>query len=211
MLHGREYTGVDLRPEQVAANEAEATEMLPRLAPDHAPQWVVGDSTECLPGMGGEYDMLLTCPPYYDLEQYSEDPADLSNCPTYGEFATMHARVIRAAVERLRPDRFAVWVVGDVRGDEAVGVYHPFVEDTIGAFRAAGAPLYNRIVYVTSPGSLPIRARRYFEHTRKVGNTMQQVLVFVKGDAKRATEACGPVEVASLEGPDIEWGYDEDA
>jgi len=48
---------------------------------------------------------------------------------------------------------------------------------------------------VTSVGSLPIRVGRQFASGRKLGKTHQNVLVFVKGDGKKATEACGPVEV----------------
>ncbi len=40
-----------------------------------------------------------------------------------------------------------------------------------------------------------------FEATRKLGRVHQYVLTFVKGDAKRATAACGPVDVADLPDP----------
>jgi hypothetical protein len=54
---------------------------------------------------------------------------------------------------------------------------------------------------VTPVGSLPIRAGRQFEAGRKLGKTHQNVLVFVKGDGKKATQACGHVEFAM---PDAE-------
>ena len=50
--------------------------------------------------------------------------------------------------------------------------------DTIAAFRDAGAQLYNEAILVTSAGSLPIRAGKAFEVSRKLGRTHQQVLVF---------------------------------
>ena len=34
--------------------------------------------------------------------------------------------------------------------------------------------------------------------------THQNVLVFCKGDPRKATEACGPVEFGEIEGPDID-------
>jgi hypothetical protein len=103
---------------------------------------------------------------------------------------------IARGVELLRPDRFAVWVVGDVRDPR--GMYRGLVADTIAAFRAAGAELYNEAVLVTPVGSLPVRVGRQFAAGRKLGKTHQNVLVFVKGDPKRATAACGEVEVAEL-------------
>lgn len=58
------------------------------------------------------------------------------------------------------------------------------------------------------PGGEPIRAGKQFASGRKLGKTHQNVLVFVKGDGKAATQACGPVEfAASLEAgpePDLE-------
>ena len=34
---------------------------------------------------------------------------------------------------------------------------------------------------------------------RKLGKTHQNVLVFVKGDARKAADACGPVEIVEME------------
>ena len=57
------------------------------------------------------------------------------------------------------------------------------------AFRRAGLDFYNEAILITSAGSLPIRAGKQFEATRKLGKTHQNVLVFVKGDGKKATQA----------------------
>lgn len=53
-------------------------------------------------------------------------------------------------------------------------------------------------------GSLPIRVGRQFTAARKLGRTHQNVLVFCKGDPRKATEAGGPVEFGETEGPDID-------
>lgn len=70
--------------------------------------------------------------------------------------------------------------------------------DTIAAFEAAGARHYNEAILVTACGSLPIRAGRAFDGGRKLGKTHQNVLVFCKGDWKKATEAVGPVEFGEI-------------
>lgn len=46
-------------------------------------------------------------------------------------------------------------------------------------------------------GSLPIRAAKQFRTSRKLGKTHQNILVFVKGDPKKATAALGPVDVSA--------------
>lgn len=86
------------------------------------------------------------------------------------------------------------------------GNYYGFVPDTVAAFQAAGLGYYNEGILVTVAGSLPIRAGKQFETSRKLGKTHQNVLVFLKGDAKAATKAVGPVEFGELPDDDAEFG-----
>jgi DNA modification methylase len=188
---GRGYVGVDLRQEQVAANEAQAEAIC--AADERSPIWHVGDSGKVVPRLDtSPFDLIFSCPPYGDLEIYSDLVDDLANMD-YGEFARAYSRIIAASVARLAEDRFACFVVGDFRDER--GYYRNFVGDTVVAFQKAGAKLYNEIVLVTAAGSLPLRAGKQFSTTRKVGKTHQNVLVFCKGDPRRATEACGAVEI----------------
>ena len=87
--------------------------------------------------------------------------------------------------------------VGDVRDDR--GFYVNLPGRTVEAFEAAGARFYNEAILVTAVGSLPIRTGRQFTAARKLGRTHQSVLVFVKGDPRRATGACGEVEFGEIE------------
>lgn len=184
---GRKYTGVDLRPEQIAANVEQAA----AIVPDNMPTWIVGDSAEALPD--GPFDFVFSCPPYADLEVYSDDPRDISTME-YSDFLAVYRSIIRQSIERLHDDRFACFVVGDVRDKR--GIYRNFVSDTIAAFQDAGAMLYNEAVLVTAVGSLPIRVGKQFTSGRKMGKTHQNVLVFVKGDWRKAANACGDIVVA---------------
>ncbi len=194
---GRRYLGVDLRPEQIEANKAQAD-----LATGPAPDWRVGDSREigkiC---KGVEADFIFSCPPYADLEVYSDDPADISTMD-YPAFREAYFQIIREACALLKPDRFAVFVVGDIRAKD--GMYYGFPEDTVLAFREAGLGKYNEAILVTATGSLPIRAAKAFEHSRKLGKTHQNVLVFCKGDPVKATAAIGPVEYDRGEDEDVD-------
>jgi SAM-dependent methyltransferase len=189
---GRQYVGVELRAEQVAANREQAA----TLCGDPVPVWQEGDSADigrlC---RGVAADFVFSCPPYADLERYSDDPRDLS-AMDWPAFRDGYAHIIAEAVALLRPDRFAAFVVGDVRGPD--GFYRGLPWATIEAFEAAGAPLYNEFILVTAVGSLPIRAGRAFARTRKAGKTHQQLLVFCKGDPARATEAIGEVEFGEI-------------
>jgi hypothetical protein len=108
-----------------------------------------------------------------------------------------YKQIIADCVARLNDNRFACFVVGDIR--DQTGYYCNFPADTIAAFQEAGARLYNEAVLLTAIGSLPIRAGRPFESGRKLGKTHQNVLIFVKGDPKLATEACGKVDITMPE------------
>lgn len=176
---GHPYTGIDLSAAQVEANREQARALLP---PDRPmPRWYVGDSLEVLPQLpaGELYDLVFTCPPYYDLEVYSDDPADLSAMPDYATFADAYSRILGLAVHRLRPGRLAVVVVSDVRDKR--GYYVGLPRDTELACEQAGAALYNDAVLVNAVGSLPIRTGRYMAASRKLGRMHQEVLCFATG------------------------------
>lgn len=188
---GFRYVGHELRGEQVEANREQARELCGGC--DHQPRWITGDSrnipTTCADVSA---DMLLTCPPYADLEVYSDDPADIS-AMGYDEFRAAYRDIVSKACDRLVANSFAVVVVGEVRGPD--GSYRGFVPDTIAAFVDAGLRFYNEAVLLTPIGSTPIRAGRGFVGSRKLGKVHQNVLVFVKGDGKLAAQRCGHVEI----------------
>jgi 16S rRNA G966 N2-methylase RsmD len=189
---GRQYIGVELRPEQVEANRIQGNE----LCPEMPPVWHAGDSRNidriC---HDVDADFVFSCPPYADLEVYSDDPQDLSTL-NYSEFRDAYFEIIAKSCERLKQDRFACFVVGDVRDKK--GNYYNFVGDTVEAFRAAGLHYYNEAILVTAVGSLPIRAGKQFTSGRKLGKTHQNVLVFVKGEGKKAAQACGVCDFGDI-------------
>lgn len=180
---GYPYYGIDLRPDQVEANRKQAEKV------GVNPTWYAGDSrnmNELLPSQQ-EFDFIFSCPPYADLEKYSDDPADLSNMQ-YSDFIIAYRTIISKSLAMLKDNRFACFVVGDIRDEN--GFYRNFVSDTIDAFtRSIDAEfkmvkLYNEIIFLNQIGSLPIRVGRQFQQSRKTGKAHQNVLVFYKGDPK---------------------------
>lgn len=176
---GYRYEGFELRPEQVAANRQQAAD----ICPENTPAWHVGDSAAQVPLWAGGADFLFSCPPYGDLEVYSDEPDDLSAMP-HEAFLDAYRAIIAAAVAKLAPDSFAVFVVGDYRCKK--GFYRNFTGETVAAFEAAGASYYNEAILVTAVGSLPVRITKQFASGRKLGKTHQNILGFVKGDPKKA-------------------------
>lgn len=199
---GRQYIGVDLSAPQIDANRVQAEELVPTALP----AWHVGDSRDIREIVGQvPADFIFSCPPYADLEIYSDDPRDISAMP-YDEFLAAYRTIIAESAALLREDRFACFVVGDVR--DGKGIYRNFVSHTIQAFEDVGLRLYNEAILVTAVGSLPIRVGRQFDTGRKLGKTHQNVLVFVKGDPRKATGTIGPVDVSDVFGHEDAIGDD---
>jgi len=188
-LLGYDYTGIDLRKEQIEANYKNAEEL------NVAPKWICDDSRNADDHIKDEsVDMIFSCPPYADLEVYSDDPRDLSNMD-YNAFLSAYREIIRIALDKLKPDRFAVFVVGDVRGKD--GFYYDFISDTKKAFIDCGAKLYNEIIKLDSLATAPVRAALQMKN-RKVVKVHQNILVFYKGDSKNIRLHFGEIDAGDV-------------
>ncbi len=185
---GNDFTGIELRQEQADLNAERTAGMTARYICDDG-QNVAAH----LPA--GSQDLLFSCPPYFDLERYSDLPNDASNQKDYGDFLAIIRNAFTAAVGCLKENRFAVIVVGDIR-DKATGCYMGFVDDVKGIFRDAGMQLYNEIILIETGASTAMRAARYME-SRKVAKMHQTILVFYKGDPRAIKEHFSKIEYAS--------------
>lgn len=175
---GYEFTGIELREEQVEINNRIINgQNLPiRYINDdgqNVAQHIAPDSQ----------DLLFSCPPYYDLEKYSDLENDASNQGTYEDFIKILDNAFKAAVSCLKNNRFAVIVVGDIRNKKS-GFYYDFCGDIKRIFKEAGMLLYNEIILVETGASTALRAGRYME-SRKVAKMHQNILVFYKGETKK--------------------------
>ena len=181
---GLSYAGHELREEQVSANRVQADEMF---AEDYQkPSWFVGDSLQTLDRWhNGSFDFLLTCPPYGDLEVYSDDPADISNMGE-SDFDEAYAAIMSKALSKMAPNTFAAVVVGDYRDKQ--GFLCNFVSKTIEACQVHGFRLYNEIILQNVVGTLALRVARQFERNRKIGKMHQNVLVFYNGSHEELKE-----------------------
>ena len=180
-----EYTGFDIRPEQVEANEKQRHICDGN---DYQPTWICKDSARMDEIMGGGimFDFLFSCPPYADLEKYSDIDGDISNMD-YPQFLKTYRAIIKTACSHLKDNRFAVFVVGEVR-DKKTGAYYDFVPDTIKAFEDAGLKYYNEIILLNVAGGKAYTAGHDAKKSRKIAKVHQNILAFVKGDADEAAK-----------------------
>ena len=172
---GYKYTGLELRQEQVDSNREQALNIL---SIENQPQWYCGDSEKLLDDKWNlKFDFLFSCPPYADLEVYSDLPDDLSNMD-YKDFLTKYCSIIKKSLELLKPNSYACFVVGDVRDKQ--GYYLDFISDTKKAFINSGAKLYNEAILLNSVGTASMRANRIFSAGQKLVKIHQNVLIFKK-------------------------------
>ena len=175
---GHSFIGIELRPEQVEINN--------KIIADRGKdiRYICDDGQNVAQHIEPEsQDLLFSCPPYFDLEVYSDLPNDASNQGTYEDFIRVLDNGFSGAVGCLKNNRFAVIVVGDVR-DKKTGFYYDFCGDIKRIFKKNGMRLYNEIILVEQTASTALRASRYMD-SRKVAKTHQHVLVFFKGDPKK--------------------------
>lgn len=193
------YTGFDIRQEQIDANN-EQKAICKKENP--LPVWICADSNTMEKHLAEDFeaDFVFSCPPYADLEVYSEIEGDISNME-YSDFLKVYTSIIKKACDRLKENRFACFTVCEVRNKK--GFYHNFVCDTIKAFENAGLNYYNEIILKNGIGTKRMTCGIGMRKTRKVGKIHQNVLVFCKGDPKKAVEYLGDIQVMDL-------GEDED-
>lgn len=172
---GYKYTGIELREEQVNSNREQAVEIL---EVNNQPQWYIGDSNKILSDKWTlEFDFLFSCPPYMDLEIYSELDEDLSNMNDEC-FIQSYESIIKKSTDLLKNNSYAVFVVGDVRDKN--GMYKDLITITKLAFYKCGLKLYNEIILVNPVATKAITVGQYFDKNKKVAKCHQNILVFKK-------------------------------
>ncbi len=177
---GRLYVGHEIRQAQVDANYTQIG-LTPR---PELVEWVCGDSARL---DAPTCQLVFTCPPYMDMEKYSDMPDELSTMREDAFFAAYEAILMRAAA-KLEPECFFVIMVGNVRRN---GVLARFPERTVDILVAAGLSYHNELVYLQEPATAAMRAFNAMNISRVAGSVHQKLLVFCKGSAKDAATRLG--------------------
>lgn len=194
---GNTFTGIELRKEQADLNNERVQGMRAK--------YICDDGQNVLDHIGaGTQDLFFSCPPYFNLEVYSDKENDASNQDTYDDFMRIIENAFAGAIKCLKDDRFAVVVCGDIRDKN--GAYYGFSDDIKRIFVNNGCVLYNELILVDPIGSAMLRCARYMRN-RKVTKVHQNVLVFYKGNLKNIKNNYKTIEYA---GEDLEqFGLDE--
>lgn len=189
-IMGHNFTGIELREEQVAINND-------AISGRKGIKYICDDGRNVLNHVEEQsQDLLMSCPPYFNLEVYSDLPNDASNQANYADFIQILRDAYTSAIRTLKPNRFAVIVVGDVRDKE--GYYVDFISDMKRIFIDNGMKLYNELILVENIGTGAMVADRYMK-SRKMKKTHQNVLVFYNGNTKEIANVFPAIEVQKEE------------
>ena len=176
---GYKYTGIDLSEKQIQANYDNANELMCDM---DKLKWINDDSLNVDKYVEDEsVDMIFTCPPYFDLEVYSDKENDLSNM-SFEDFKIAYQTILKKSFKKLKNNRFGIVVIGDVRDKK--GFYRNLVDITKDAICDNNIGFYNDIILLNSIGTARLRAGMSFTSSRKVCKVHQNVLVFYKGNQK---------------------------
>lgn len=171
---GYNYTGIDIREEQILSNREQAINILKI---NNQPQWYVGDSNKLLDDNWNiKFDLVMSCPPYFNLEVYSDLEGDISN-KSYEKFLELYHSIIKKSCNLLKSGGYACFVVGEVRDKN--GNYIGFVPDTIKAFQNCGMNFYNEAIFLNAIASASMRANGNMK-SQKLVKVHQNILVFKK-------------------------------
>lgn len=186
---GHNYIGYDINPKQIKSNQEEYKRISERYMMPGDAKWMCKDS------FGASYykaDLVFTCPPYFNLETYTDIDGDLSREEDYDGFLVKYAYIISHCYDCLNDDSFMVWVVSDVRSKNT-GEYYGLVADTIKIAQESGLKFYNEIILYNETGNLAITSGDYLQRARKVGRQHQNILVFYKGNTRNIKEKFGEI------------------
>lgn len=175
------YDGIELRGEQVSSNFFQSEKIFMHKKPYLRPNWIIGDSNEIVDTLNEQYDMVFTCPPYFDLEVYSDNDKDLSNMD-FKDFLISYKSILEKSASKLRHNRFFCIVIGDVRDSErSINWYRNLIGITKQFLIDAGLHLYNEMILLDNIGSSAMRVEQSFTK-RKLVKIHQNVLIFYKGN-----------------------------
>lgn len=168
---GYDYTGVELRKEEYDRVIGQMKKWNINF------NFILADSMQYLPNE--KYDFIFTCPPYYDLELYSNLENDLSNANTYNDYLTMLKKVLNNCYILLKENTFAIFVVGNFRNKR--GELEHLNGDLIKLAKEVGFKLWDELIWEGASNVALTRCGK-FEKNRKSVRMHEYIIVLKRGE-----------------------------
>lgn len=167
---GHRYTGVEIRSEEVFRILERQKELGVYF------DMFCADSCS-FPAEENAYDFSFTCPPYFDLEVYSEMEGDISNVGNYDKFLILLQEACLRVYRCLKPGSFYIMVVGNFRDNK--GALRHFNGDTVRLCKELGFILHDELIFWGASGAAYQRIGMYVANRKSV-RVHESILVFKK-------------------------------
>ncbi len=177
-IMGYRYYGVEIREQQIREN----LDIIKDLKLKDIYYYL--DDGRFMEKVTGPFDFALTCPPYYDLEKYSDQPDDLSNLSSYAEFNAGMALCAQSHARLMKPEAFVCIVVGNFR--DKTGELVDFRSHTVDNFREAGFKFWQEIILSKNFGSAAKRSTNSWKGLKLV--PIHEFLLVFRAPQKGVTE-----------------------
>jgi hypothetical protein len=183
---GYEYVSSEIRQNQCDSNNTICQDF-------KNVKWIKSDSSSYAPE--GMFDLVFTCPPYYQVEEYLDyegksPEGELNALPTYEDFRDTLFKGYKKAIEHLNENCFFVVMCGDSRDKN--GAYYGVEAEHELFFKQQGFHIYNRIVYLECEFTRLAQAKKTLDY-RKFPKREQKILMFYKGDIDKIKELFPPI------------------
>lgn len=170
---GIHYTGHEIRAEQIEVNMSMA---------DTLPTPIKYINSCASRGVVGMYDMVFSCPPYFDLEQYGGGPDDLSGMSKI-QFDAMYRKILSVCYQHLNDGGIMAMVVGNhVRN----GQYHDLEHLTKSIYYDLCIEMIGDCIIVDPIGSKAMSAGALFRANGRVTRHHQYLLIGRKKQKRNA-------------------------
>ena len=128
---------------------------------------------------GGVADMIMTCPPYFNIEKYESADGQLTDIKKYEDFLFIYKFILRKCCNKLKPGGFFAVVLANFRID---GKLYDFCGDTKDILKQE-LDFHDEVILEMSP------AKRHPLYTQAITNlnclkTHEYCLVFRKENNK---------------------------
>ncbi len=147
----RNYIGYDVGAKFMAANHKIRDELLAEntrsLLPNAATIELHQEDSQNIKVISPA-DMVLTSPPYWDLEYYVDEIEQLGKYSTYNNFLHALETIIKNTVACLKPGGFCCFCINDFRKD---GIFYPYHADIIRSYQRVGLALHDVIIVDLGP------------------------------------------------------------
>jgi len=172
---GRSYVGMDVSKKFMEHNRQikKILEERGLIKSDNFIKLIEGSSHQ-VPLPDNYADFSITSPPYWNIEDYGDEPEQLGKAKTYEDFLKLISRHIKETYRVLKPNTFCCWNINDFIKDRH---YHAYHADLIPIFLESGFSLHT--IYIIDLG-LPVQAAfiQVTLKTKRFPKQHEYVLVF---------------------------------